>query len=294
MSKAILGAGWLVLAWGAAFGQAPEAQPSFEVASIKPGAPRVSNLMRASGGPGTSDPERFTYTNVTLKALVLRGYGVKNYQVSGPAWLDSERFDILAKVPPGSTKQQLNGMLRNLLAERFHLILHHETKDLAVYELVVGKDGPKLKASDLDALPPAREPGAPALLVGVPDNNGIPQVPPGLAIMIGRMADGIMHWTGRMQSLSDLAAFLEGELARPVLDKTGLTGKYDFNLAYSRDGLRQIGPPGDPTASQAESPSGGLNLLGAVQQQLGLKLESARAAIDILILDLIDKTPTEN
>jgi uncharacterized protein (TIGR03435 family) len=98
----------LVFACGAVFGQ------TFEVASVKPAAPQASGIMRSSGGPGTADPERFTYENVTLQALLLRAYGLKNYQISGPGWLASERFDIRAKVPPGATKEQLNGMLRNL------------------------------------------------------------------------------------------------------------------------------------------------------------------------------------
>jgi uncharacterized protein (TIGR03435 family) len=286
MRTAISATGCLVFACGAVFGQ------TFEVASVKPAAPQASGIMRPSGGPGTSDPERFTYTNVTLKALLLRAYDVKNYQITGPAWLDSERFDILAKVPAGATKEQLNIMLQHLLADRFNLTFHHEAKEMAVYELTVGKSGSKLKEADLNAVAPTGEPGAP-LRIGAPDKDGFPQIPAGLAVMLGRITDGISRWTDRLMILSDLTSLLESELDRPVVDKTGLTGKYDFSLAFSRDGLRPRGPAAAPDATPAD-PSGGPSLLNAVQEQLGLKLESKKDPIDILVLDHIDKVPTGN
>jgi uncharacterized protein (TIGR03435 family) len=174
------------------------------------------------------------------------------------------------------------------------MTFHHETKDLAVYELVVGKNGPKLKESDLNVPPPPPPaPGEPPPLIGVPDKDGFPQIPAGLAVMLGRMTDGIMRWTDRLMVLSDLTSLLESELDRPVVDKTGLTGKYDFTLAFSRDGLRPRGPAAAPDAAPAD-PSGGPTLLNAVQEQLGLKLESKKDPIDILVLDHIDKVPTEN
>src|SRR5271154_7259431 len=113
------------------------------------------------GGPGTADPERLTYTNIALKTILLRAYGVLNYRLSGPDWLNSARFNIVAKVPPGATKEQLTLMLQNLVVERFNLTFHHETKETLVYELTAGKNGPKLKESDLSVQPPEREPGSP-------------------------------------------------------------------------------------------------------------------------------------
>src|ERR1039457_5492305 len=103
--------------------------------------------VRMSGGPGTPDPGQLTYTNVSLKNILTNAYNVKGYQLSGPKWLDSERFDITAKIPMGATKEQFQLMLQNLLAERFKLTLHHETKELPMYALVVGKGGSKLKES---------------------------------------------------------------------------------------------------------------------------------------------------
>lgn len=292
MQKATSGAGWLVLMCAAVSGQAPPslgAQPAFEVASVKPAAPQAANIARSAGGPGTSDPERFTFTNVTLKTMLMRAYVVKNYQISGPGWLDSERFDILAKVPPGATKEQFEPMLQNLLAERFHLTLHHEPKEMVVYELVVGKSGPKLKESDLSVSLPPRDAGTPPTRIGGPDKNGFPQVPPGRPAMVGRISEGIVYWTARMQSLWDLAYFLESQLKRPVLDKTGLTGKYDFNLACTAEGRKAPPPNADDAASE-----GGLTVLDAVQEQLGLRLESKKDPVDILVLDHIDRVPTDN
>lgn len=267
----------------------------FEVASIRPSTLPNSTPVpaRMSGGPGTADPERFTYTNPTVRTLLLRAYQLQSYELTGPDWLSSTRFDIVAKVPPGATEQQLNQMLRNLLAERFNLTIHHETKEMAVYELSVDKSGLKLKESDLSAPPPVNDrPGQP-LVVGRPDQQGFPQIPPGMKLTLGKITNGIMRWTGRQVILSELGTLLTGELQRPVLDKTGLTGKYDLALAYSLDGLRARGPAAALTATSGD-PSGGPTLFKAVQDQLGLKLESAKDPIDILVIDHIDKTPTDN
>ncbi len=247
------------------------------------------------GGPGTGDPERLTYNNIALKTILLKAYRLLNYRLSGPDWLDSTRFDIEAKLPPGATAEQFATMLQNLLAERFNLTVHHETKEMAVYELTVGKSGSKLRQSDLSAKPPEREPGSRLPTIVGPDKEGFPRIPAGMEVMLGRMTDGIMRLTGGRQSVSDLAGFLGGELQRPVVDLTGLTGKFDFSLAYSRDGLRarQL-PAGASAAAVDDAPSGGPGLRKAVQDQLGLNLESKKDPIDILVIDHVDKVPTGN
>ena len=289
MRGPVVFAGCLILFCGSAFGQEHSAR--FEVASVRPSAEATSTPANSGmqGGPGTADPERFTFRNLSVMALLLKAYGVQNYQISGPDWLASTRFNIEAKVPPGATEAQLNAILRDLLAERFNLTLHRETKAMAVYELTVAKNGPKLQDADMNAPPPpVREPGSRPPTVGLPDRAGFPQIPPGRPMMLGKMTNGIMRWTAKVQSLSNLISLLTGELDRPVVDKTGLTGKYDFTLAYSRVGLRQRGPAAAPDAAPAD-PSGGPTLLNAVQEQLGLKLESKKDGVDILMLDHIDK-----
>ncbi len=167
-----------------------------------------------SGGPGTADPGLFT-SNVTLKALLLRAYGLKSYQISGPGWLDSAWYrHIRANVPPGATKEQFDAMLRNLLAERFNLTLHHEAKDLAVYELAVGKSGPKLHQPDLNVRQPTLEPGAPPPPLGVSDKDGFLQIPPGTSLILGTTRDGVTRWTARMQVSFRRLGFSLGRRAR--------------------------------------------------------------------------------
>jgi uncharacterized protein (TIGR03435 family) len=228
-----------------------------------------------SGGPGTDDPERFT-SNVTLKSLLLRAYGVKDYQLLGPGWLGSERYEIRATVPSAATKEQFNAMLRSLLQERFNLAIHHETKEMSVYELVVGKNGSKLKESNLSVRSPTIDSGSPSSNFGVPDRDGFLQIPPGIALILGTRKDGMVRWTGRMQSLTDLVTLLEGQSTLPVVDRTGLSGKYDFNLAYSQERADPSrASPATPASSPFDIPSdGGLSLLDAVQVQLGLKLRT--------------------
>jgi uncharacterized protein (TIGR03435 family) len=150
---------------------------------------------------------------------------VKVYQVNGPAWLNVERYDIAVKVPAGATKEQVNIMWQNLLAERFRVKLHHEPKDFQVEDLVVAKGGPKLKESAEDDPDAA---GPPVL-----GKNGQLDSP-GLIVTITMSANGPnARAYARAQPLSKLTAMLGNQLNHPVLDKTGLTGKYDFNVEFT-------------------------------------------------------------
>lgn len=293
---------WLLFfAFGVGTGLAAD-NPEFEVASVKPSVPSADGRIRIMnrGGPGTSDPGQVTYSSITLKNLLTTAYGVKPYQVSGPGWLDTERYDVTAKIPADTGKEQFGLMLQNLIAERFKLTLHHETKDQPLYELVVAKGGPRLKpyVADPNALPPAPSdvPGPPPM-----GKDGRPMVRPGgemIMIMNGRLV-----LKGSKQSSARLADVLANQLGRPVVDKTGLTGEYDYSLEFSREGL-SFGPFGAPlpppppldgaapaaAAGDQEPPS----LLTAVQEQLGLKLESKKAPLDLLVIDRAEKTPVEN
>lgn len=234
------------------------------------------------GGPGTSDAGQITFTNVTLMNVLLRAYDVKIYQVTGPSWLSSERYDIVAKVPQGATKEQLNTMLQNLLAERFHLALHHETKYLQGYELIKGKAGPKLKPST-EVGPDVQPTDAPKT-----DVNGFPQLSaPGLVMIEGMRGTVVVSFlTARAQPLSALVEVLSKEFHLPVADKTGLTGKFDFTLEFAPQAPRAL--PAD-TAEESAA-----NLISAVPQQLGLRLDPKKIAVDMLIVDSADKVPTEN
>ena len=276
--------------------------------------------VRMSGGPGTPDPGQLTYTNVSLKNVLINAYDVNDYQISGPTWLDRERFDIVAKIPQGATKEQFRQMLQNLLAERFKLTLHHETKELPMYTLVVAKGGPKLKeAVEEDAAtpqgaapppPPGRDEAAPMRLKT--DADGMPRLPAGMGrngtIMMMMMDPNGGGMRTRMvskgQPVSSLLGTLSNLLGRPVVDGTGLKAKYDITLDYNPDGLngpRMMMPPpqhdgapggGPPMAGAPDG--GGPTIFTALQEQLGLKLEQRKGPVDLLVIDRLEKVPTEN
>ncbi len=219
--------------------------------------------MGARGGPGTPDPAQITYTNFTLKDLLVNAYHVANYQISGPGWLDTERYDVAAKIPPDTSKEQFALMLQKLLAERFKVTLHREMKDLPLYELVMAKNGPKLKP-------------------WVEDPNGPAQPSTEMTVRKGRY-----RMVASKQSVEKLVGWLAIQLGHPVVDKTGLTGEYNYTLEFSPEG---VGPPAANPAGDPDVPS----LPAAVQDQLGLKLEQKKAPLDLLIIDRADKVPTEN
>jgi uncharacterized protein (TIGR03435 family) len=210
----------------------------------------------------------------------MTAYGVNEYQVNGPAWINTERYDVIVKVPAGATKEQVSVMWQRLMAERFGLMLHHEPKEFQVEELLVGKNGTKLKPTTVD---PAEEldPGPPKY-----DQNR-ELAGPGFVTTI--MANGQAHTVAKGQTLSRLLTLLGGQLHRPVLDKTGLTGKYDFSIDFKMD-LRALGPPS--AADDASDP--GPDLAAAVEQQLGLRLVPAKAKLDVLVIDKVEKVPTDN
>jgi uncharacterized protein (TIGR03435 family) len=213
---------------------------------------------------------------------LLRAYDVKTYQLTGPEWMSAERYEIIAKVPPGTTKEQFNLMLQNLLAERFHLAVHHETKEIQGYELVKGKSGPKLKPST-ETGPDVEPTEAPKT-----DANGFPQLSaPGLVMMEGVRGKAVVSLlTARAQPLSALVERLSNQFRLPVADKTGLTGKFDFTLEFA---------PQAPGALPIDSPDESApNLVSAVPQQLGLRLEPKKIPTDIVVVDRADKIPTQN
>ncbi len=228
--------------------------PAFEVASIKP---------NKSGGGGSSI--RFTrgqisMENVTLKKLTLWSYGIpddRDYALSGPDWLNTERFDILAKFPGDTPPEQVRGMAQALLADRFKLVLHREMRQLPAYSLVVAKNGPKIHAVEEG---PANTDGRPGHL----------------------QATRIT-----MRKLADLFARLAGQ---PVIDATGLPGVFTFTLDWIPDETQRLSLPDE---SASPNSSGG-SLFTAVQEQLGLRLEGKKAPSEVLVVDRMERIPTEN
>jgi uncharacterized protein (TIGR03435 family) len=284
------------LAAPAQTGSAPRLE--FEVASIKALGKWDGVTPRRDGGPGTSDPGRIRYINWSLRMLTAKAYGTKGpFQLSTPGWMADEFYALEAKLPPNASDADLSLMLQSLLAERFHLEAHRESKSMPAYVLLEAKGGVKLKPSA--ALPPGVEAFSGNSLpqdLHV-DADGRVNLPPGYAGSIITARHGLQHMTARRQGIEAIRDFLEGALQKPVLDQTGLTGIYDFELEYAR--------PNRPTnAAQAAHPNGktgadslddpGLPLPAAIQSQLGLRLESKTVPISVLVVDRADKTPTEN
>jgi uncharacterized protein (TIGR03435 family) len=321
MRRCLNCAGLLAALAGMACAQSGEGSPTFDVASVKPAAPIMGGriIVRMDGGPGSPDPGQISYSNVTLKNVLRLAYNVKGYQLSGPNWLDSERYDIVAKIPKGATKEQFQVMLQNLLAERFKLKIHRETKELPIYALVVAKGGLKMKETPKDETvqdlaggpPPAGagpgpNAGEPQIKMG---KDGMPQMPKGgfgggRGGMMMMVNNGRMRLQASKQPVTQIAEMLGNQLGRPVVDQTGLTANYDFTLDFAPDeSMRMPGmmggmPPGHgPEGGEGAAPasdSNGPSLTTALQEQLGLKLESKKGPIDLIVIDNLEKTPTEN
>lgn len=265
---------------------------TFEVASVKVSPPVLPNdrvfFGPPRGGPGTPDPTRITWSYATLKNLLITAYDVRPYQIAGPEWLGTERYDITAKVPAGATKEQVGMMWQNLLTERFGVALHRESREFNVEDLVIAKTGPKLKDTAEDLSLPSL-PGPPQLKEGQ-------LVSPGFVTMMYPGAVRKAHSMARAQPIAKLTEMLANYLNRPVVDKTGLSGRYDFTLDYTLSGLPPPPGPGAPepatTADSASDP--GPDLISAVQQQLGLILVRSRARLDVLVIEKAEKVPVAN
>jgi uncharacterized protein (TIGR03435 family) len=265
---------------------AAQAKLEFEVASVRrveipPAANGGVPVFFPTGGIGTSDPSRIAYRGFWLHSLIADAFGVRADQITAPAWLTKERYDIIANIPEGTTKEQFNAMLGNLLRDRFHLRFHMDSKVLPVYALRVAKNGPKFKETARHA-DDATVPSGP---IGDRDAQGFIILPPGYKGTLAWPAPGEIFVTAQDVPMTDLARSIETAAGRPVVDETGLTGHYDFKLhrEYGR-GTANSGDASNPAPS----------VFTALQEQLGLKLESSTALFPQLIIDSIDRDPAEN
>jgi len=288
-------------------GQTVNKALTFDAASVKPaslpGGVRAVARAGRGGGPGTQDPGRIHYPSISLKNLLTTAYDVKEFQISGPAFLDTEMFDVTATMPPETTKEQLRVMLQNLLADRFKMTSHRETRELPMYSLTVAKGGPKMKESveEPAAAPTADQPPPSHPKMG-PD--GFPIIPlPDRAGIFTIMMPTRGRFIAQKQTMADLAERLTRQLSRPVTDMTGLTARYDFILTFSSEGMS--GPMGPMVPPAGAVPAGGPigsapdsetapDIFAAVQAQLGLKLEAKKGPVETIVIDHIEKTATEN
>jgi uncharacterized protein (TIGR03435 family) len=251
----------VVMSGSGLFGQAPAARPkfdAFDVATVKRTDPDERSRLLFM-----ETDHKFVGKNFTLKLLIAAAYDLNPKTISGgPEWVGSEHFDIVAMTPGDvrPTRNEQMMMLRGLLTERFKLAFHREAKEFSIYELQVAKGGPKLKVSAAKAdVPPVVGPG-----VVYPQKIDLP---------------------GRNASMADFVAVMQRAiLDRPVVDKTGLTGRYDFNLVWAPDET-QFG--GEVPVASAEAPNP--PLFTAMQEQLGLKLEATRGPVQALVVDKAER-----
>jgi uncharacterized protein (TIGR03435 family) len=278
----------------AAFAQQPTPKPEFEVASIRPGSGKPTTLPNGmqvigamQGGPGSPDPERLTGNSVSLRSLLLSAYSVQNLQIVGPDWINTTRYDVTAKIPPGATKDDFRLMLQNLLEDRFNMKIHHETRDFPSYNLVIARGGLKLRETvSIDACASGGHPVGKTCPDGVNYISGIAKPAAdakasGLSMSPPKDGTGNIV-TGRNALLATLASMLQNSLKGSVIaDKTGLTDKYDFRFEFS--------PPDVGTAGDFAAPS----LFTALEKDLGLKLEATKTQLDCVVIDHIQQ-PSDN
>ncbi len=254
--------------WFTAYSQ-PVSHAEFEVASLKPN--RSGTAPRLTGGPGSADPGMWSCVDCTLFILLGHAYRAFEYQIVAPGWTRSASYDVIAKIPPGTTSEEFAGMLRRLLEERFRMSVRHEKREMAIYELVVAKGGPKFQpAGDAPPLP------GPAV-----DRNGFPNVPGGNGIRYLNARGRIQF---QSQSMANFAHYISGEVHRPVVDATGLHGRYAIDVFWSTGKV--------PTG--AREPAPGPTIFEALVRQLGLNLRPRKGSIEVVIVDRADKTPAAN
>jgi uncharacterized protein (TIGR03435 family) len=239
------------------------AQPkAFDVATIKlnSSADNRDALLLQPGG-------RFVATGIPLKMLMTDAYNVRDFEISGgPGWINTDRWDIEARAEGVSGRlplDQFKAMLRVLIEDRFQLKVHREMKEMPVYVLSVGKNGSKLKTNS----------GEPGPMVGV---------------RRGQM-------TVKKVPMAMVAQTLSNTLRRPVIDKTGLTGEYDFTLEWAPEPGQgtAVGPPPPGPAPDAPAAADGPTIFTAIQEQLGLRLDSQKAPVETIVVDRVER-PSEN
>ena len=314
----------LMMAATLAFAQAPASKLVFDVASVRPSPPPDMQKMMADLQAGKKpesvhiEGSRATFVYMSVKQLIAYAYKLRAYEVIGPDWMITDRFEIVARMPDGATKDDVPAMLQALLKDRFGLTAHRQVEDQPVLGLVAAKSGAKLQpatahAEVLDQTAPLK-PGE-SMLDTVDGRVLLRRNADGSSTYVGPWGNFSLKFDGQslsmhMQSESiDMRGFammmttLGGGEGRQVVDMTGLTGKYqtaaDFSLMDLTSSLRDqgidipAGPPGGGGGGGATDPEGGATVSAALEK-IGLKLEKSRAQVDRLVVDHVEKSPTEN
>ncbi|HXA52642.1 MAG TPA: TIGR03435 family protein [Candidatus Acidoferrum sp.] len=276
-------------------------RPTFDVASVKTVNLASHPVFGNRGGPGTSDPSRIHYCCVGIFSLLMRAYDVEIDQLIGPSWIMENMgpnlYEIDATMPANTSKAQFQLMMQSLLTERFHLEVHRETRSFPGYELVVARDGPGLKE-------PATRTDASAIL------------PPGPQ-MLTTLGRGMIRVQAQEKPIGDLVKGMGRLIAQSlgedmndfasrkprVIDRTGLSGKYDFTIEFSCEGCAGMGASmaiangavaGSPAVADSVG-SGVPNIFVALEKQIGLKLVKTKdLPLDVIVVDHVEKVPTGN
>jgi uncharacterized protein (TIGR03435 family) len=251
-------------------------QKTFEVVSVKPHPADQNTPSSMTAEPGG----RFTVRNISLRLLIRTAYQIQDDQiVDAPAWIGTDRFDISAKAEDGSSPADLAPMLQALLAERFKLTFHRDTRQLSIFELQLSRTdgvlGPNLKKNEC-----------------VPDLSAPPSAPGGPP-RCGTISNGFGRLTLIAQPISVVAQFLAPSVNRVVVDRTGLTGRYDVDLTWTPDRMPPR-PPGAPPdqpirVNGQDIDPNGPSIFTAVREQLGLKLDSGRGPVQVLDIDHVEQ-----
>ena len=249
--RAILAGTIVFVAGGAVFAQTADTRPAFEAAFIKPNT-TGSNGSRTNGSTG-----QIVMVNQTLKRLIERAYNVKQFQVTGPEWMENVRFDVTAKYPPDTKNEDRPAMLRTMLEDRFKLATHRETKEVPGYALVVAKGGLKIKAVDADK-------------GGGTDSNS---------------SNSLVNLKMTAVSMKELANYLAGRLGSAVIDGTGADGVYTFELRWTLD---------DQLTGAVDRGAGEFAAIQDAISALGLHLQAQKVPVEIVVVDHVERVPTEN
>jgi uncharacterized protein (TIGR03435 family) len=261
----------LIAVWSTvAVAQTPVVKPSFEVASVRPVDPSNSVFVGMS-----ADPSIVSYRNLTLRDAIRGAYMVRDFLIVGPDWLSTARFEIDAKLPSGASTEQIPLMFQSLLEERFKLTWRREPKEMQVYALVVGKDGPKLKPADMKVT--NNQP----LAMGT---DGKPRS----AVMFGGSMSA-MTITAPSASLLTLVGVMTRFTSRPVVDETGIEGLYDFSLTFAPETDAGLPPGFQGNGASEAAPS-----VSEAVKKYGLHIETRKAPVELFVITHIEKTPTTN
>jgi uncharacterized protein (TIGR03435 family) len=269
----------------------------FDAVSVKAVSIDSHPVFGNRGGPGTADPGRIHLCCVGMYSLLMRAYEVEVDRIAGPSWiLDNmgpNLYEVDATMPPDTTKAQFQLMMQSLLAERFHLVMHRESRNFPGYDLVIARGGAKLKES-------------------TPDPNATAADGPRMTTSLGH---GMVRVQAQQKPLSELVRTMgsliaQGMGADPsdfsthkarVIDRTGLTGTYDFTLQFACEGCRGVGSNlplagrGQTDSPSAADPGDAPDIFTAFEKQLGLRLEKAKdIPLDVIVVDRADKVPTAN